>query len=113
MSVVDMVKKKIGRYDNLDKDWVQFVRDHKSVILANSVRHEPSAIYQNPYEYNLGRYLRSIQFDLSALWIVQYINRYDTDKDFRNISYIYIPDIDHLQNLYKTYQTRMAVERSL
>lgn len=113
MTVLDMIKKQFSKYDNLDADWVQFIKDHRANIIANSIRHEPSAIYQNPYEYNLIAYLRSIQFDVTAAWIVKYINNLDTDKDFKDISYIYVPNIKQLQELFKVYQTRMAVEKSL
>jgi hypothetical protein len=113
MNILKLLSQKFGTYENTDDNWVQFVKDHRSLILANSTIHEPSLVYQYPHEYNLGRYLKSIAFDISAMWIVRYINNYDTDKDFAQITKIYIPDISHLRELYELYRTTVAAEMNL
>jgi hypothetical protein len=113
MNILELLTRKFGTYENTDNAWVQFVKDHKALILQNSIIREPSLVYQYPHEYNLIKYLKSIAFDTSAMWIVRYINNYDTDKDFASIAKIHIPDITHIRELYELYRTNVASEKSL
>jgi hypothetical protein len=113
MSLIDIINSKIGKYNNNDDAWVQFIKDHREPIIKNSTMREPSLTYQNPYMYNLDAYLRSIAFDMSAVWIVRYINGYDTSKDFKNVSYLYVPDMNYIRELYEVYRTNVSLEKSL
>ena len=96
-------------YDELNRredDWITFLQDHRSNLIANSkivYLNEKDMVY---YRYRLRKYLKekhnSEQLELATL----VANRYKTAMDFNlSTKYISIPKIGYVQSLRSLYKT--------
>ena len=96
-------------YDELNRredDWITFLQDHRSNLIANSkivYLNEKDMVY---YRYRLRKYLKekhnSEQLELATL----VANRYKTAMDFNLATkYIFIPKIGYVQSLRSLYKT--------
>ena len=96
-------------YDELNRredDWITFLQDHRSNLIANSkivYLNEKDMVY---YRYRLRKYLKekhnSEQLELATL----VTNRYKTAMDFNlSTKYIFIPKIGYVQSLRSLYKT--------
>jgi hypothetical protein len=107
MSMTGIIDKKIkqGKFYDIEKDWYQFVLDHKIYLRQNSIKRHPSKTYLNKYKHDLQGYLNSVGIPSSCIWIVRIINNIPTDRDFINMNSIYVPQLPIIKDLYKTYKT--------
>lgn len=104
--IFSIIDNKLGDMDNTDLKWVRFVKDHRSLIEANSFRIilGPNLAAQN--EYRLDRYLSEVRrIDRQFHWIVFLINNWSGNMDFINTGSVLIPDIDYIKTLYQSYQS--------
>jgi len=110
MSIITLLNSKIktNKYSNHDSEWERFVIDHRDYLLENSITRMISSAYMNQYQHNLKGYIRSINLDESVIWIIRFLNNLPTDREFKNISSIYIPSMQTIIDLYEQYQTTRA-----
>jgi hypothetical protein len=106
-SLITMLNNSLTNYDDTDKDWYQFVDDHKQFLLNNSILRNITPSYLQGVQYNLRAYLRSIHYNVSCTWIVQLINNLPNDVGFlsSNVSFLYVPNFPVIEALYTTYIT--------
>jgi hypothetical protein len=100
-----------SQFNSQDIVWVTFVKDFKSLILANSVRHTILGDVLNIGQYNIFAYLRSLDPPQPPWldWLTQEINGFTNDIEFKNITTIYIPSPSYISTLYQRYQTTTAL----
>ena len=106
MALIDLLNATITNYSDTDPDWRQFVLDHKLYLLSNSTPRNVSSGYLQAVRYSMSAYLRSINYNLSCTWIVQFINNIPTDVMFTTqAQIIYVPNFAIIEQLYTSYIT--------
>jgi hypothetical protein len=91
-----------------DKEWIQFMKDHREHILEKSSSILIDYNDQNTYRYRLFSYLVETSHTVDLLWIILWLNQLDTEMDFNNVRELYIPDYTHISELYQTYRSFRA-----
>lgn len=91
-----------------EKEWIQFVKDHRDQILENSNHIFIDFNDQNTYRYRLYSYLVDTNNDPELLWIVLWLNQLDTEMDFDRVTELYLPSVAHLLTLWQSYRSFRA-----
>lgn len=106
--VNDMTKEDFNIYGASDGDWVRFIADHRRNIIETASTHLIDNDDKNRFKYSLFEYLQEKQIDTRIMWIVQWLNDLPSQKDFINVSSIIIPNINYIENLYRSYRSYKA-----
>lgn len=89
-----------------DGDWIQYLQDHREMIIAQSTRYELEAEKIHQYQYRLREFLDSAEgsseYLEQAFITVNKLTRgaYDFTK---KLTYVYIPSFTHIQDLRRQY----------
>lgn len=97
-----------------DNDWIQFLLDHRSVIVEHSelTQLTPEVMYR--YRYRIRDYLHEVHNDNVGMeQIFRIINRLYNDLDFNlQLTHAYVPDRTYCLNLRKRYNTYLGKQES-
>jgi len=104
-NILDMLKSKISIFDNGDPTWVQFVRDHLSIIKQESTKKTLSPEYVRPFNYKLEYLLVDNNLPMAYAWIVCLLNNLSSNEEFVNIPEILIPKSETIGRLYGVYKS--------
>ena len=101
------------KFSNDNYEWVHFVRDHFKRLRLKAV-----FITINPYEmhalhYRLNDFLAEYNVPVEADWIVLMLNQMQSEKDFDHLTWMYLPDMNDLQELREEFDTVDAHIRSV
>ena len=101
------------KFSNDNYEWVHFVRDH-----YNRLRSKAVYIALNPYQmnvmyYRLNDFLEEYNVPCEADWIVLMLNQLQSEKDFKNLKWMFLPDMTDLQELRDEFDTVDAHARSI
>lgn len=102
----NMYEQQIDQYSSEEQGWVQFVRDHYRYLRNTAQQVSLDAFRQHTMRYRLEDFIED-EFKMmrSTAWIVLMVNQLNSNVDFRNLEFLYIPDmtaIDYLRNRYDT-----------
>ena len=95
---------RILKLNNPEREFILFLKDHRSVILKESTIQTLDASDNQLYRYRPKDYLKSINYDVNFEWYVLWINQIKTIAEFNNIDYLYLPNINTISNLYTIYR---------
>lgn len=95
--------------------WIQFLLDHRSMIIEHSKLVEISQETLYRYRYRIRDYLKEVHSDNYGLdQIFRIINRLYNDLDFNlTLTHVYVPDTQYCLNLRKKYQTAQAKQKKI
>ncbi len=108
-SLADKCELRLGEYNNDDEGWVQFVKDHRTVLLNNSTVTTISLDMANRYQYRFALYLYDNSIDASLHWIILWLNQIKSEREFSQITKLLIPTADILKKLRAQYLSNAAV----
>lgn len=93
-------------YGPEDPDWVQFVSDHKSWLIANSEVKQFTAYDLGRYKYRPREFaIDKAGYDLGAYWIILFVNDIRSPDEFNeSITQLRIPRSDIIIQLRKLYE---------
>ncbi len=104
-SLADRLSISVNPFDNLDPDWVQYVKDHRSVLMETSVIKSVPANAMFTYRYRMPTLLNKLGSDSSITWIVMWLNQLKTNADVVNLTELTLPTIDTVKSLYQSFQS--------
>lgn len=87
-----------------DREWYQFVLDHKDEIKSRAEAVTISAEVSVMIRYDLARLYRRRRLSPQYIWVARLINPMGNDIDFSEIPVVYIPDGNYLKELYAQYK---------
>lgn len=109
MSLKDKYYELITAFDNSDPNWVQFVRDHMTIIRTqHSGKMFIDAVTMNTFRYRLEDYLENNKIPQSFAWFILEINQLNSNMEFHDIEYLLMPDYGYLSKLYELYNSTEA-----
>lgn len=105
--------KHFTKFSNDNYEWVHFVRDH-----YNRIRRKAVFITIDPYKmhevhYRLTDFLMEYNIPSEADWIVLMLNQLSSEKDFINLKWMFLPDMQDIQDLREEFDTVDAHARSI
>lgn len=101
-----------NNYNNSDENWVQFIQDHKSYLMKNSVKVSiPPEVMFN-YRYRPEELIRSYNYDKTIMWIIMWLNQLSY-TEFNNITELWFPDINVLNSLKNKFKILKAKQDSV
>lgn len=89
-----------------DGDWIQYLQDHRELIIAHSTKYELEAEKIHQYQYRLREFLDSVEgsskYLEQAFITVNKLTRgaYDFTK---KLTYVYVPSMTYIQDLRRQY----------
>lgn len=90
-------------FDDTDKEWLLFLKDHKDQILLDSLVMIINDSKKTQYEYHLRWFLEDQGIRLDMLNVIMMLNNILQESDFVNIERLYIPNEQKLQELRTQY----------
>ena len=114
-SAIDSIKNFSGdSYWCNDKNWTQFVKDHRSELIASSTIMALDPNKANKASYSIEMYLKELSLPESIGWIVIWLNQLDSSMNFDGtIETLMVPSISTIATLKKSYtnMTAMQIQR--
>lgn len=92
-------------FNNESIEWFMFVLDHVDKLKSESKIVEISLENKNRFQNRFKAFLRFIDLDQRADWIVMLINNITDPNDFISRDYLYIFEENALTLLYRSYKT--------
>jgi hypothetical protein len=102
-SLADRLSIKVNPYDNLDTDWVQYIKDHRSVLMSTAVTTTVPANVMFTHRYRMSALLKKLGSDSSITWIVMWLNQLKTHADVVNLNELILPTMESIKTLYQSY----------
>lgn len=94
--------------------WIQFIQDHRKLIIENSTYTPMTEEIMVKFEYRLNDYLDDIGNNPSLAQVTKIVNRLGCDLDFNSkVKGLYIPNISYIQDLRHIYSTVKAKRKKL
>jgi|BioPla2DNA2_1021312.scaffolds.fasta_scaffold50489_2 hypothetical protein len=103
MSLIDEYRSLENNFSNSNADWVQFVVDNMAKIKASSIVMTLDAFHHNTMKYRLEDYLREQYVDPNLAWLVLMLNQLGSDKDFRDLTKLIVPNMEYMNTLKRQY----------
>lgn len=93
----------IGTIDDVDQAWVQYVKDHRSLLLdkATIERIEPNIMFT--YRHRMPALLERLKYSASLTWIVMWLNQLNSPADVVGLTELIIPDKNQIEELSRDY----------
>ena len=105
-ALVDRLRAQRSEYASTDKEWVQFVKDHRAALLRNSVTVRLSIDTMARYRFRIEEYLDSLgTYDRALAWIVLWINGLPSNLEFDGLAELILPNRPYLEQLRMDYQS--------
>lgn len=98
-----------------DEDpWVQFLQDHRELIVSKAQRVELTEETMQLYNYRIDEYVKARDIEGYGQ-VFRIVNRLYNDTYFvKNLEYVYIPNIPQINELKKVYLTnRSKIEKMI
>lgn len=89
------------------ESWIQYLRDHRSIIRATSTYIDVSESTMIKYKYRIRKYLNSVNNSYVQLETAfRIVNRLYSDEDFtENLTGFYLPNLNRIMEMRKMYTT--------
>ena len=103
----------VQKYDLADAEWRIMIQDHKEAIKASGDLYPLTVELIQEYQYRPEEFLyEHLQKSKGLTWIMLYINDLSSKMDFNmSLTQIYVPDVDYIGELYRTYQSILAARK--
>ena len=101
------------KYSNDDYDWVHFVYDHFRRMRSKAIYISLNPYQMNVMHYRLNDFLAEYNIPAEVDWIVLWLNQLQSEKDFKNLKWIFLPDMTDVQDLREENDTVTAHARSI
>lgn len=103
----------IQKFDLPDIDWRTMIQDHKENIKINGELIHLSAELVQEYQYRPEEFLyEHLRKSKGLTWIMLFINDLNSKMEFNtSLTQIYIPNDDHIGDLYRTYHSIKAARK--
>ena len=101
------------KYSNDNYEWVHFVKDHLRRCRLNAVYVSIDPYQMHDMHYRLADFLREHNVPVEVDWLVLLLNQMDSEKDFNNLKWLFLPDMNDLQELREEFDTVDAHARSI
>ena len=108
-----LFKKHFTKYSNDNYDWVHYVHDHFKRLRLTAVYVELDPFKMNLIHYRLNDFLTECNIPKEADWIVLYLNQLNSEKDFKNLLWMFLPDMQDLENLRQEFDNVYAHARGI
>lgn len=109
-SFADIMRGEISQLDDTDLEWVQYVKDHRALLLENASRVSIPPATMFTYRYRMRALLTHLKFKPELTWLVMWLNQLDTPADVVGLSELIIPSkeqVDDLSQDYASYQLKI------
>lgn len=101
------------KFSNDNYEWVHFLHDHFKRIRLKATYIEINSYQMHEMHYRLNDFLAEYNIPQEADWIVLLINQLQSEKDFKNLTWIYLPDMTDIEELREEFDTVDAHARSI
>ena len=101
------------KFSNDNYEWVHFLHDHFKRIRLKATYIEINPYQMHEMHYRLNDFLAEYNIPQEADWIVLLINQLQSEKDFKNLTWIYLPDMTDIEELREEFDTVDAHARSI
>lgn len=88
-----------------DMDWMNYVIDHRDLIIQNSVQTPVDPQMMSQYRFRPHAFLDHLRVPRHFHWIVKFINHINHSIQFVGHRDILIPNTGYIQKLYEQYVT--------
>jgi len=112
-TLADRCESKLGDYSNTDTGWVQFVKDHREMLLQNSTVLEMSLEVAHRYRFSLALLLYDRSMDQSTMWIIMWLNQISAEHEFKQLQRLLIPTNEYLATLKAQYDSNKQAAESV
>ena len=100
-----------GMYQNTSHAWVQYLQDHYRYLKSAASWQPVTDEQMEMYRYRLRDFLvEQAKYEASLLWYVLWLNQWQTEGDFEQVSGFWLPPVElirDLRRLYLTEQTKL------
>ncbi len=104
-SLIEQLSTKSTKLSNTDSAWALFINDHIPLIKTKCITVIIDDVIRDRYIYKFDHFLRDNVIRADISWIAKLINDLTMYDDFTLRSYILLPDITQIENLYRQYRT--------
>lgn len=104
-TLTDTLYKNINRLSNNDADWVNFVDNYTEQIQENATQLTITPAIIDRYKNKFYHLMRDNYCPIYLVWIALKINDLNEYEDFVNKDFVYIPNVSHVQSLFRLYKT--------
>lgn len=104
-SLSETCASKLDNFSNLDADWVQFCKDHRSLIIRTADIVTIPVDMQARYRYSLDLWLEDYGYNSNLMWMILWLNQIPNMINFVKIEKMIIPNEDTLMKLYNQYSS--------
>ena len=104
-NLISQLTTKSTRLLNTDSAWALFVNDHIALIKAKCSTVIITDIIKDRYVYKFDHFLRENTIRADIGWIAKLVNDLTMYDDFTLRSYVLLPDISQIEDLYRLYRT--------
>lgn len=108
MSLHTIYKQCYSKYSNDDYEWVHYVHDHYARLRAKAAFIEMNEYKMHELHYRLTDFLEEHNVPKEVDWIVLYINQLASEKDFKSLTWMYLPDMTDLELMRDEFDTVKA-----
>jgi len=103
-SLSETLKSNLSSLEDTDPRWIQFIVDHRSVLLKESVKVNISPNMMNSMKYRPSDLLRELGIPPIMTWIVKLVNQIQLDSSWVDLSYLLIPNLTTINTLRSKYE---------
>lgn len=111
-SFARVINQKINNdiYHSTEADWIQFLQDHRSLLIANSTEVQLTEAVMNRYQYCIRSYLREEHHvNESVDQAFRIVNKLHNEMEFTlALGSVYVPKVDYVNNLHNIFRTAQA-----
>lgn len=104
-SLISQLNDKSSKLLNTDSAWALFINDHIPIIKTKCTTVIIDDIIRDRYLYKFDHFLRDNTIRSDIGWIAKLINDLVMYDDFTLRSYVLLPDVVQIENLYRQYRT--------
>ena len=101
------------RYSNADYKWVQYVHDHFRRLRSKAIFIELNPYKMHEMHYRLCDFLAEHNVPREADWIVLFLNQMGSDAEFKNMKWMFLPDMADIEDMRQMFDTVTAHVRSV
>lgn len=90
-----------------DRAWIQYLQDHRQLIVNNSSRVEINEKVMTLYRYRMKKFLSSLGYEEELVLAFKVVNRIPNDLYFseKYLDFVFIPNYSYITELRKMYVT--------
>ena len=113
MSLKETYESQITTYSNHDIEWVQYVRDHFSVLVESATKYTLAPYQHYAMMYRLEDWMGEQNIPKEMSWIILYINQLSDAFDFKDLTEIMIPNFTVLEQLKQQFKTVQSQKKQV